>query len=63
MSDLLAALRAAGVADADDSTLARALYSADASLYRVVPQVVARPRDTSTSSPRPWPSPATPAPR
>ncbi len=46
MSDLLAALRAAGVADADDSTLARALYSADASLYRVVPQVVARPRDT-----------------
>jgi FAD/FMN-containing dehydrogenase/Fe-S oxidoreductase len=46
VSDLLAALRAAGVADADDSTLTRALYSADASLYRVVPQVVARPRDT-----------------
>lgn len=28
----------------DDSTLARALYSSDASLYRVVPQIVARPR-------------------
>lgn len=28
----------------DDSTLTRALYSTDASLYRVVPQVVARPR-------------------
>ena len=46
MSDLLAELRRAGVADADDSTLTRALYSSDASLYRVVPQVVARPRDT-----------------
>ena len=30
--------------DVDDSTLARALYSTDASLYRVVPQVVVRPR-------------------
>ena len=29
----------------DDSTLARALYSSDASLYRVPPLVVARPRD------------------
>lgn len=28
----------------DDSTLARALYSSDASLYRVVPQIIARPR-------------------
>ena len=28
----------------DTSTLARALYSTDASLYRVVPQAVARPR-------------------
>jgi FAD/FMN-containing dehydrogenase/Fe-S oxidoreductase len=44
--DLVAALRRAGVDDVDDSTLTRALYSADASLYRVVPQVVARPRDT-----------------
>jgi FAD/FMN-containing dehydrogenase/Fe-S oxidoreductase len=38
------ALRRLGVADVDDSTLARALYSTDASLYRVVPQVVVRPR-------------------
>jgi FAD/FMN-containing dehydrogenase/Fe-S oxidoreductase len=44
--DLVAALRRAGVDDVDGSTLTRALYSADASLYRVVPQVVARPRDT-----------------
>ncbi|HET9761630.1 MAG TPA: FAD-linked oxidase C-terminal domain-containing protein [Nocardioidaceae bacterium] len=44
--DLVAALRRAGVDDVSDSTLTRALYSADASLYRVVPQVVARPRDT-----------------
>lgn len=42
--DVAAALRARGVGDVDDSTLTRALYSADASLYRVVPQVVARPR-------------------
>jgi len=39
-------LRNRGVADIDDSALARALYSSDASLYRVVPQVVARPRHT-----------------
>ncbi|MGH1563634.1 FAD-binding and (Fe-S)-binding domain-containing protein [Mumia sp. DW29H23] len=39
-----AALRQAGLSDVDDSTLARALYSTDASLYRVVPQVVVRPR-------------------
>jgi FAD/FMN-containing dehydrogenase/Fe-S oxidoreductase len=42
--DLVAALRQRGVTDVDDSTLARALYSSDASLYRVVPQVVVRPR-------------------
>ena len=30
--------------DVDDSVLTRALYSSDASLYRVVPQVVVRPR-------------------
>nr|MCW2727445.1 FAD-binding oxidoreductase [Aeromicrobium sp.] len=35
-----------GVADVDDSSLTRALYSTDASLYRVVPQVVVRPRST-----------------
>ncbi len=40
-----AALRRAGVADVDDSVLERALYSSDASLYRVVPAVVAHPRD------------------
>ena len=43
--DLTSALRAAGVTDVDDSTLARAAYSTDASLYRVPPQVVVRPRD------------------
>ncbi len=42
--DLVAALRREGIGDVDDSTLARALYSTDASLYRVVPQVVVRPR-------------------
>lgn len=43
-ADLLAELRSRDVLDADDSVLTRALYSSDASLYRVVPQVVARPR-------------------
>ena len=43
-SDVAAALRARGVSDVDDSALTRSLYAADASLYRVVPQVVARPR-------------------
>ena len=43
--DLVAELRRRGVTDVDDSTLTRALYSSDASLYRVVPQVVARPRE------------------
>ncbi|PJJ58308.1 FAD/FMN-containing dehydrogenase [Mumia flava] len=42
--EVAAALRAAGVADVDDSRLTRALYSTDASLYRVVPQAVVRPR-------------------
>lgn len=37
-------LRLEGITDVDDSTLTRALYSTDASLYRVVPQVVVRPR-------------------
>jgi FAD/FMN-containing dehydrogenase/Fe-S oxidoreductase len=44
--DLVHELRRRGVADVDDSPLARALYSSDASLYRVVPQVVVRPRTT-----------------
>ena len=39
-------LRRHGVIDVDDSVLTRALYSSDASLYRVVPQVVVRPRHT-----------------
>ena len=41
---LLAALRGAGIAEVDDSGLARALYSSDASLYRVLPRAVVRPR-------------------
>ncbi|QWF23061.1 FAD-binding oxidoreductase [Nocardioides sp. LMS-CY] len=41
---VVAELHRRGVSDVDDSTLARALYSSDASLYRVVPQVVVRPR-------------------
>ncbi len=44
--DLVQELRRRGVTDVDDSTLTRALYSSDASLYRVVPRVVARPRST-----------------
>ncbi|MGZ5418099.1 MAG: FAD-binding and (Fe-S)-binding domain-containing protein [Nocardioides sp.] len=44
---VLAELGRAGVTDADGSTLARALYSTDASLYRVQPLVVVRPRDTN----------------
>ena len=44
--DVAAALRRNGIGDVDDSTLTRALYSSDASLYRVVPQIVVRPRHT-----------------
>jgi len=43
-AEVSAALRAAGIADVDDSALGRALYSSDASLYRVLPQAVVRPR-------------------
>ncbi|MGY1986471.1 FAD-binding and (Fe-S)-binding domain-containing protein [Blastococcus sp. SYSU DS0669] len=39
-----AELRRAGIGDVDDSGLARALYSSDASLYRVLPRAVVRPR-------------------
>jgi FAD/FMN-containing dehydrogenase/Fe-S oxidoreductase len=42
--DVVSALRREGIRDVDGSSLARALYSSDASLYRVVPQVVVRPR-------------------
>ena len=46
LGDLVAELDRRGAAGAlDTSALARALYSSDASLYRVVPQAVARPRD------------------
>ncbi|SDM77119.1 FAD/FMN-containing dehydrogenase [Geodermatophilus siccatus] len=43
-TDLTEALRRAGVGDVDDSGLARALYSSDGSLYRVLPRAVVRPR-------------------
>lgn len=43
-SDVVSELKKLGVEDVDDSTLTRALYSTDASLYRVVPEVVVRPR-------------------
>ncbi len=42
--EVLAALERHGVADADDSDLSRALYASDASVYRVPPLVVVRPR-------------------
>ncbi len=45
-TELVDALRRAGVADVDDSDLARSLYASDASLYRVPPKVVALPRHT-----------------
>ncbi|MEO7423072.1 MAG: FAD-binding oxidoreductase, partial [Ornithinibacter sp.] len=45
-ADLVHALRRQGVTDVDDSTLARSLYASDASIYRIAPQVVVRPRDT-----------------
>jgi FAD/FMN-containing dehydrogenase/Fe-S oxidoreductase len=43
-SDLANELRNQGISRVDDSPLARALYSSDASLYRVVPSVVVRPQ-------------------
>src|SRR6188474_1975879 len=43
-AEIAAELRRRGLTDVDDSVLTRALYSSDASLYRVVPQVVVRPR-------------------
>ncbi|GAB3673199.1 FAD-binding and (Fe-S)-binding domain-containing protein [Angustibacter aerolatus] len=44
MSDLVQALRRAGVHEVDDSSTRRSLYSSDASLYRVPPQAVVTPR-------------------
>ena len=43
---LVDALRRHGVTDVDDSALAQSLYSSDASLYRIPPRVVVRPRST-----------------
>ena len=43
-SAIARALAASGIGDVDDSALARALYSSDAGLYRIPPQVVVRPR-------------------
>lgn len=42
--DIAESLRRRGVREVDDSSLARAMYSTDASLYRVVPRAVVRPR-------------------
>ena len=45
VTELASQLRRRGIADVLDATdLTRALYSSDASLYRVVPQAVALPR-------------------
>jgi len=44
--DLAVELRSRGIGGVDDSTLAKAMYAGDASLYRVVPQVVVRPQHT-----------------
>ncbi|MFW6773988.1 FAD-binding and (Fe-S)-binding domain-containing protein [Nocardioides sp. CPCC 205120] len=43
-ADVVAALARRGVDDVDVSTVTRAAFSSDASLYRVVPQAVVRPR-------------------
>ena len=40
-AELAAELRRAGLAEVSDTTLRRALYTSDASLYRVTPAVVA----------------------
>jgi FAD/FMN-containing dehydrogenase/Fe-S oxidoreductase len=48
--DLAAALRGAGLADVDDSARRRAEYSSDASNYRVVPRVVAFPREAGEAA-------------
>ncbi|GIM89621.1 FAD-binding and (Fe-S)-binding domain-containing protein [Paractinoplanes toevensis] len=44
MSDVGDRLRRAGVAEVFDDATNRAMYASDASLYRVVPQAVVRPR-------------------
>jgi FAD/FMN-containing dehydrogenase/Fe-S oxidoreductase len=47
VTELVAALRRAGVVEVDDSARRRAEYSSDASNYRVVPAAVAVPRDAA----------------
>ncbi|EFQ81855.1 FAD binding domain protein [Aeromicrobium marinum DSM 15272] len=44
-ADVVAALQRRGVTEVDATSTTRAAYSTDASLYRIVPQVVVRPRD------------------
>ena len=44
-AEVAAALRRAGLRELSHTTLRRALYTSDASLFRVVPAVVAYPRD------------------
>jgi FAD/FMN-containing dehydrogenase/Fe-S oxidoreductase len=46
-AEIAAALRRAGLAEVSDSTLRRALYTSDASMYRMAPAVVAYPRDAA----------------
>ncbi|MGH3494028.1 MAG: FAD-binding oxidoreductase, partial [Sciscionella sp.] len=46
-SELAAVLTSAGIAQVDHSTIGRAQYSSDASLFRVPPMVIAYPRDDS----------------
>ncbi|MDR0960221.1 MAG: FAD-binding oxidoreductase [Propionibacteriaceae bacterium] len=50
LADLKAALGPDHAAVIDTTTLTRALYSTDASIYRVVPEAVARPRTTEAVS-------------
>lgn len=44
LGTLVQELSQSGVSNVDDSALARGMYSSDASLYRVLPAVVARPK-------------------
>ena len=62
-TDVAEALRRNGVRDVDDSALARSLYSTDASLYRIPPQVVVRPRDADEVAGHARGRAARPAPR
>jgi FAD/FMN-containing dehydrogenase/Fe-S oxidoreductase len=50
-AEFAAALRAAGVGEVLDDSTTRALYSSDASLYRVPPAVVVRPRSVAEVPP------------